>query len=83
MSGEGAPDKRFDVQEMIDACRAEAHRIEGTQKALIEAALRAAPDPDQMRKVDLFDATANFLEGIRPYLAEFREYVYQRRRGRR
>lgn len=75
--------RKIGIRDMIEACRYEAHRIEGTQRALVEGGLRAAPAEDQMERVRVFDATALFLERIEPYIDDLvrRQQWKNRRHG--
>jgi hypothetical protein len=79
----GEPTHRvISIAEMIDACRAEAHRIQSTQRALVESALALKADPEQVRRADVFDHVALLLERVEPYLAEIKRIHNSRRFGR-
>lgn len=67
--------QKIGFAEMISACKAEAHRIETAQKALVEAGLRTEPAPTELHRARVFDATALMLERIEPYLDELRQIV--------
>lgn len=81
MPDEVMPHDKIGIEEMIDACRTEAYRIENSQRALVEMRLRGSPDPIQMRRRAVFDAIALMLERIDPHLDELRRIVARRRWG--
>jgi hypothetical protein len=70
------------LADMIEACRYEAHRIQGTQSALMEAAMIVEKDPAEIRRMEVLDATANFIERFAPSFFEFRRWLDGRRYGR-
>jgi hypothetical protein len=75
---------KVSMNDMIEVCRTAAWQIQSTQKALVDAALRLAPDPDEIRRMDALDACANFLDRFGPHLGAFREWLDRSRRsGRR
>ena len=74
---------KITMRDMIDACRYEAHRIDGSQKALVEGLMRAAPDPEALRRRDVLDATANFIERFAPHFHDFKQYIGRQRFGGR
>lgn len=83
-----SPDVSFGVDDFVAAIRAEAHRRDGTLKALLAAGCIAEASPDARalrRQVDCFDAAALFLERLQPYIPDFRDYLRGRRfsQGRR
>jgi len=50
------------LHEMIDVCHDEALRIETTQEILVRGGSRQRPDPQMVRKMEIFQATVRFLE---------------------
>ena len=50
------------LHEMIDVCHDEALRIETTQEILVRGGSRRAPDPQMVRRMEIFQATVRFLE---------------------
>ena len=63
------------VDNMIDECIIEALRIRGSQAALIAAGHRAIEDPGMIRKAEVWEAQARFLQKIKPRLAEIRKLM--------
>jgi flagellum-specific peptidoglycan hydrolase FlgJ len=52
---------------MATACMNEAVRIRRTQTdVLVAGGFRSEPDPDELRKADVFEAAARFLDEIAP-----------------
>lgn len=52
------------IIEMIDVSHDEAMRIESTQEALVRGGSRKAPDPQQIRKMEILQALVRLLEAI-------------------
>lgn len=80
-----SPDVRFGVGDFVAEIRAEAHRREGTLKALSAAGCVAegsAEAASLRRSVDCLDAAALFLERLQPFIPDFREYLRGRRFSR-
>lgn len=69
------------VADMVEELRAEASRIDGTQKVLVATGVQDAPSETAIRRRDVYDHAALLLERISPYLDELRDIV--RRRNRR
>lgn len=83
-----SPDARFGVDDLIAGVRAEAHRRDGSLKALLAAGCVADGSPEVAairHDVDRLDAAVLFLERLKPFLPDFRAYLRGRRfsQGRR
>jgi hypothetical protein len=68
MSGRGRA--RAGMWQLVIANADEAARIRSTQAALVEAGIREAPDPTQMRRADTFEDAADFIRALIPVRAE-------------
>lgn len=88
MSGQSeadSPDVRFGIGDFIAAIRAEAHRREGSLRALLAAGHIAETSPATAtlrRSIACFDAAALFLERLQPFIPDFRDYLRGRRFSR-
>lgn len=76
-----SPHLRFDIPDFIRVIRAEAHRRDGTQKALVACGAATAEDQAARREIECLDAAALFLERLEPFIPDFREYLRGRRRS--
>ena len=67
------------LDEMITAAWDEAFRIRCTQEALVAAKVRPCPDQDKLRTADVYEATAKFLQLVKPVMTGVRALI---RRGK-
>ncbi|WP_454915005.1 hypothetical protein [Xanthobacter sediminis] len=56
-----SPPQRITLSEMVHAAGDEAHRIEGSQRALIAAGYRVFPDERQIHKANVFSEIERLL----------------------
>ena len=66
------------VDDMIDQCIVEALRIRGTQTTLIAMGHRTVEDPGMIRKAEVWEAQARFLQKIKPRLPDIRKMMARR-----
>ena len=71
--------KPVSLDEMITAAWDEAFRLRCSQEALVAAKVRPYPDADKLRTADVYEATAKFLQLIKPVIGGVRALI---RRGR-
>lgn len=63
------------LADMLECVSEEIVRIRGTQRALVEAGMRAEPDVGQIRKADAFEALTWIVETIMQDEAGFRRWA--------
>lgn len=66
---------RVSATHMIVATNEEAARIRSTQRALVSAGIREAPDQAMIRRAEIFEETSRFVALMTPYAADIRVMI--------
>jgi hypothetical protein len=70
---EAKPLPQATLHEMIDVCHDEALRIETMQEILVRGGSRQRPDPQMVRRMEIFQATVRFLDACDQHKRAVRE----------